>query len=952
MDSTQDFNLNRNMNKHFLLVVSLGAWTAVQAFGQATVPSDFAVKITAEVQAAPPQIRLVWPQGRFTTSYVVSRKLLHENDWTRLADLPGNATQFLDPGVVAGQGYEYQIRAATTRTLPAYGYIYAGSELPLIEHRGKIILIIDAAHAEALASELARLKQDLVGDGWEVIRADVPSSLRHWNVRRIIKGIYEAEPDQVKAVLLLGNIDVPYSGNISPDDHKHQGAWPADVYYADVSDFHWTDMTINSSVAERQINRNVPGDGKYDQSHPPGGATLQVGRIDFSNLPVFAEGPSPRSELDLLRQYLDKNHRFRHAQNPVERRGLIADYLPKGHIADTTLGAGDPVGNSGWRNFSAFFGSDRILEIAENTFFDQTASDAYLWSFGAASDRAFTFASGIGTAADFAQRDANVVFTMFTGGFYGDWKIENNFLRSALGSGRILTATYSGLPHWLFHHMALGHHIGFSTVLTQNNRRDGKYPPINDGAGQVHLTLLGDPTLRMHPVVPPANLRQESSSSGVQLVWDRSPSKGIQGYHIYRAASPSGPFQRLSGSLLTSETSFQDHPPAGPHTYMVRAITLEQSASGTYYNPSQGIFLTINVASQEPPVAPSAVQASSLSPSQVLLTWHDFAHDATGFEIHRRTGQQDFVELATVQHGVSAYLDQTVAPDSLYSYRVRLLTDGGASAWSTPAQASTPPASIPWVQARAQFIGSDSQTRGNWTGVYGREGRYVIAKEDRVVHAAPAFWAVDPIIPGYADLRHSGRQNFVWAEWSTDARALQRKPGWHERTVAVWVAPEKFSIHLGLADMKFHRISLYFLDWDTQGRSQAIEIFNSAGELLDRQTVSGFSGGTYLTWEVQGEVRFDFTRLAGPNAVLSGIFFDPAGSPPDDPIRLGISRFNQSAQLTILGPLQRTVIIDASEDLQQWTPLGTQLLGESPTTWADLDAGNFTQRFYRARLEP
>jgi hypothetical protein len=906
------------MKKFLFLFVSWSVLLVLHAYGQVTLPSDFAVKVTAEVQSTPPQIRLVWPQGRFTTSYVVSRKHPNESAWTRLAELPGNATQYLDTAVTAGHGYEYQLRAPTTRGRPAFGYIYAGSELPLVDQRGKILLIVDAAHSEHLDSELARLKEDLIGDGWEVLRADVPSSMPHQDVRRIIKATYESDPNRVKAVLLIGNIDAAYSGNISPDDHKHQGAWPADVYYADMSDFQWTDITINSAVAERQVNKNFPGDGKYDQSYPPGGATLQVGRIDFSNLPVFAQGQRPRSELDLLRQYLNKNHQFRHGQMVVERRGLMADYLPKGHIADTTLGDGDPVGNSGWRNFSAFFGSDKVTEIPENTYFNETSSRSYLWSFGAASGREFTSLGGIGSSADFAARDVDVVFTMFTGGFFGDWKIENNFLRSALGSGKILTATYSGLPHWLFHHMALGENIGFSTVLTQNNRRNGIYPPINDGAGQVHLTLLGDPTLRMHPVAPPTNLRAQAGT-GRQFTWDASPTQGLRGYHIYRAASPSGSFQRLTGNTPVSQRTFQDpNPLSGPATYMVRAVKLEESASGTYYNASQGIMITYDTSTT--PLPPASLQARALAHSQVLLTWNDAGPNATGFEIQRRTGQQEFASVAVVQPGVTAYLDRNLSGGTAYSYRIRALGAGTASAFSSAAEISTPPASLPPVEARAQFVQSDTQTRGAWTGVYGSEGRYVIAKEDRVLHAAPAFWGVDPVIPGYVDLRHSGRQNFVWAEWSTDPRALQRKPGWHERTLAVWVAPEKFSVHMGFTDTQPHRVSLYLLDWDAQNRTQTVEIFNKDGQLLDSRTVSAFRDGVYLTWDVQGDVRFDFTKVAGPNAILNGIFFDPAGSIP--------------------GTNTHTVTISAANpDRGTVTGGGTFQAGQSVTVTATPNAG-------------
>ena len=49
--------------------------------------------------------------------------------------------------------------------------------------------------------------------------------------------------------------------------------------------------------------------------------------------------------------------------------------------------------------------------------------------------------------------------------------------------------------------------------------------------------------------------------------------------------------------------------------------------------------------------------------------------------------------------------------------------------------------------------------------------------------------------------------------------------------------------------------------------------------MLDTKTISSFSTGVYLEWAVSGNVMIKVTNLAGPNAVLSGLFFDR----PTDP---------------------------------------------------------------------
>ena len=96
------------------------------------------------------------------------------------------------------------------------------------------------------------------------------------------------------------------------------------------------------------------------------------------------------------------------------------------------------------------------------------------------------------------MQDCQVVFTMWLGSYFGDWNNESNFLRAPLGSSHFaLTSSYSGFPQWLYHPMALGQTAGFCARLTQNNKPGGLYPPFNPGTNQVHIALLGDPTLRL-----------------------------------------------------------------------------------------------------------------------------------------------------------------------------------------------------------------------------------------------------------------------------------------------------------------------------------------------------------------------------------------------------------------------------------------------------------------------
>src|SRR5262249_3241972 len=155
----------------------------------------------------------------------------------------------------AGTRYEYQVLRSAGVT--GYGYIASGIDVPLVDDRGKVVLVVDSSMSAPLATELTRLIQDLAGDGCTVLRHDVSRTASVPSVKALIKADYLADPTHVNAIFLFGHVPVPYSGDIAPDGHSnHIGAWPADIYYADMTGT-WTD-TANYGGTGRQ--NNVPGD--------------------------------------------------------------------------------------------------------------------------------------------------------------------------------------------------------------------------------------------------------------------------------------------------------------------------------------------------------------------------------------------------------------------------------------------------------------------------------------------------------------------------------------------------------------------------------------------------------------------------------------------------------------------------------------------------------------------
>jgi hypothetical protein len=534
---------------------------------------DRCVLVTAEVRKSPPQIELRWPADPKATGYTIFRKEPSASSWGEpRASFGAPETRYVDSDVESGVAYEYKVQKAAQagdKTFKGTGYLLAGIELPLRDRRGKVILIIDAAHAGPLAEPLERLERDLRGDGWTVLRRDVAPGAKPPEVKNLIRQEYQADRENLRTVFLFGHVAVPYSGDFNPDGHPdHRGAWPADAYYGDM-DEEWPDATIDSPKASRPENRNVPGDGKFDPTFLPHDVALDVGRVDLSRMPAFG-----KSEAELLRRYLDKDHAYRHGRLEAERRGLICD-----KFGDFR---GEAFSASGWRNFAPLVG-DATLRAAD--WFTSLGEGSYLVAQGSGAG-GFQSCAGVGSTGDFAAKPTKAVFTMLFGSYFGDWDSPDNLLRAPLAAeSHGLAAMWAGRPHWFLHPMGLGETIGRATRLTQNNQ--GLYSPTGSFRHAIHIALMGDPTLRLHRVTPPSDLKIVRDGAALRLEWKPSPDAEVS-YHVYHAPDAKGSFERLTAAPIR-ETSYAPAA-AKPGLYMVRAVHLEVSPSGSYVNASQGLF--------------------------------------------------------------------------------------------------------------------------------------------------------------------------------------------------------------------------------------------------------------------------------------------------------------------------------------------------------------------------
>jgi hypothetical protein len=590
------------MRLPFSIALLFSFFIATNGSAIAQQANDLAFPMHITYSAAPTKkIVFNWTADTNFATISFSKKLMNASTWGPTNTYSGTISNFNDLAVQKGLRYEYRIQIQRKHSLPnVEQYFCGGFESANQSSFGEMIVLIDSTYAIPLQNELQQLLLDLTADAWWVHPIYVSRTQSVANIKSLIQNLYHKRHDLPSALLIVGHVPVPYSGDLNPDGHPdHQGAWPTDLFYADI-DGNWTDNSVNNTVASRAENQNIPGDGKYDQSNLPSDVELSAGRIDFYNLPSFSS-----SDTSLLQQYLTRLHQFKTGLISYRKRMLVDDNF--GYFN------GEAFAQNAYRNGYACVGGD---STRNGDYFTTLAAQDYLWSY-ACGGGSYTSAAGIGTTQDFSNVPLNHAFTMSFGSYFGDWDAGDNFLRAALaGSNGAFTNCWAGRPNWYFHTLSAGMPMATAIASSQNN--SALYGPLNYGYYGIHTEFLGDPSLRQDYFSVCQNLSSQAiyNNSRVQLNWSANLGNNVLGYEVLRAKSIQDSFYVISHGMIGSSNFIDSFPLLGTNVYQVRAIRLEQSICGSYYNHCLGVFDSIaNITPNG--IAPLAHAAWNVYPSSI-----------------------------------------------------------------------------------------------------------------------------------------------------------------------------------------------------------------------------------------------------------------------------------------------------------------------------------------------
>jgi hypothetical protein len=222
----------------------------------------------------------------------------------------------------------------------------------------------------------------------------------------------------------------------------------------------------------------------------------------------------------------------------------------------------------------------------------------------------------------------------------------------------------------------------------------------------------------------------------------------------------------------------------------------------------------------------------------------------------------------------------------------------------------------------ATLLQIDSTTAGNWSGVYGSDG-YALDSNTQS-------------IPSYAQWSVTNAMDWIWNPDTVDPRALQIGGG--AGFASAWYSSSSFAFNVNFTDGASHQIALYLLDWDGEGRAETIQILDAqTNAVLNTQTIANFTQGEYVVFNVSGRVTINVSTVAGPNAVVSGIFFAPgvAGTSAQSLSSTSTATVSSSSQSLVAG-------LTASASALSFGAVGVSQSSTQLATLTNTGTGNLT----------
>jgi hypothetical protein len=221
------------------------------------------------------------------------------------------------------------------------------------------------------------------------------------------------------------------------------------------------------------------------------------------------------------------------------------------------------------------------------------------------------------------------------------------------------------------------------------------------------------------PAAPSDLTATPISRTQVDLTWTDN-SQNESGFEIER--SPDGIAWTQIVTVSADVTDYSDHSLSCGSNYSYRVRAYNAEGNSDYSNEANAATIVCA------PSAPGDLTATTISRTQISLTWTDNSDNESGFQIERSLNSIAWTQIYTTLPNITSYPDTGSTCDTTFYYRVRAYNAGGTSSYSNVTSATTLPC-LPAAPSNLTAI-AVSQTRINlnWTDNSDNESGFEIAR--------------------------------------------------------------------------------------------------------------------------------------------------------------------------------------------------------------------------------
>jgi hypothetical protein len=369
--------------------------------------------------------------------------------------------------------------------------------------------------------------------------------------------------------------------------------------------------------------------------------------------------------------------------------------------------------------------------------------------------------------------------------------------------------------------------------------------------------------------------------------------------------------------------------------------------------PAQQIAAIYHAGSQGKNV-PEGLTATGAGESQINLAWEEYSPDVTQFNIERATGT-NFVPIASVPGNARTYSDSGLQASTVYSYRIWASGTNGNSLYSNIASTQTgafgalPPG---WSHQDVGAVGQAGNT------LYYSGGFHSSGSGADIWNYHDAF-------------------QFTYRSWTGDAELVAYIP--HVDNTDPWAKAGVMIRHM-IVDGSPNAFMMLTpgngsgFQWRTNNEPFDSPSFYTGGSgaapawvklVRINDLFTGYVSANGSNWTQVGSQTISMTNsvLVGlavtshnTNALCNADFYlrlSVPGSLPTTPQMMPLARqSNGSMLVSVKGEVGRTIGVEASQNLKDWTAIGNQFNTNGTATILDSAASGLNRRFYRAYATP